>query len=183
MTKDDCFELGSVVKPHGLKGAVTAYFDADDPGVYQNIDAILIELHGNLVPHFITKVERKNVNQFILHFEGFTAEKEARAISKARLFLPLAALPKLEGKKFYYHELIGFNVEDEHYGSVGTVTSFNDQSANILMYVDHNGTEVLIPMTDDIYLDLNRETKTISTRIPIGLIEMYTEEHSQSDEE
>lgn len=183
MTKDDCFELGSVVKPHGLKGAVTAYFDADDPGIYQDIDAILIELHGSLVPHFIVKVERKNVNQFILHFEGFTAEKEARAISKAKLFLPLGALPELKGKKFYYHELIGFNVVDEQYGSVGTVTAFNDQSANLLMYVDHNETEIIIPMTDDIYLDLNRETKTISTNIPVGLIEMYTEEHSQSDEE
>jgi 16S rRNA processing protein RimM len=42
-------------------------------------------------------------------------------------------LPKLSGNKFYFHEVIGFEVEDIRLGYVGEIQSVNDTTAQPLL--------------------------------------------------
>jgi 16S rRNA processing protein RimM len=42
-------------------------------------------------------------------------------------------LPKLSGNKFYFHEVIGFEVEDQRLGIVGKIESINDSTAQPLL--------------------------------------------------
>jgi len=94
-------------------------------------------------------------------------------LMKCDLYLPLDSLPKLEGTKFYFHEIIGYQLNDENFGPVGTVKGVNDSTAQALFEVDRDGIEILIPMNDDFIKTLNRETKTITVNTPPGLIELY----------
>ncbi len=173
MNIKDCFELGSVIKPHGLKGAVSIYIDADDPGVYADLDAAFLQLGSSLVPHFIESIDRKSVNQFKVKFEGLESEEDARRISKAKIFLPLSALPPLEGKQFYFHEIIGFTLVDESFGPVGEIVEVLEYPGNILARTMHEGKEVLAPINDQTILEIDREAKTFLLRVPEGLIDMY----------
>lgn len=182
MRKEDCFELGSVVKPHGLKGAVTVFIDADDPNRYKGLDVVFVEIHNTLVPHFIQKTEPKNNGQMIFHFEEFDHVDQANAIAKAKLFLPLAALPKLTGKQFYFHEVIGWDAVDQAYGKIGSIVEFNDQGAQTLMVVNHEGVEILIPLLDEFLVEVNRESSTFNLDLPEGLVEMFTENDGERDE-
>jgi 16S rRNA processing protein RimM len=47
------------------------------------------------------------------------------------LYLPLKMLPKLSGNKFYFHEVIGFEVEDQRWHS-WKIESINDSTAQPL---------------------------------------------------
>jgi len=84
-------------------------------------------------------------------------------------------LPKLDGNKFYFHEIIGYQLNDENFGAVGTVKGVNDSTAQALFEVDRNGIEILIPMNDDFITNLDRVAKTITVNTPPGLIELYLE--------
>ena len=182
MRKEDCFELGTVVKAHGLNGAVTVFIDADDPKRYQGLDVVFVEIHNTLVPHFILKTEPKNNGQMIFRFEEFDHVDQANAIAKAKLFLPLEALPELNGKQFYFHEVIGWKVLDESYGSIGSIVEFNDQGAQTLMVVNHDGIEILIPLLDEFLVDVDRESSTFKLDLPEGLVEIFTENDGERDE-
>jgi 16S rRNA processing protein RimM len=46
MAKTEYFELGTLSKPHGLKGAFHLYLDVDDPYEYEDLDAIFLQ-QGN----------------------------------------------------------------------------------------------------------------------------------------
>jgi 16S rRNA processing protein RimM len=92
---------------------------------------------------------------------------------KCHLYLPLNLLPKLEGTKFYFHEVIGFQLHDENFGPVGVVKGINDSTAQALFEVDRDGTEILIPMNDDFIKSLDRSAQTITVNTPPGLIELY----------
>lgn len=83
-------------------------------------------------------------------------------------------LPKLSGNKFYFHEVIGFEVEDKRLGIVGEIQSINDTTAQPLFEVLNDGIEILIPMIDHFLVKIDRENKKVIMDLPEGgLIEMY----------
>ncbi|EDP71208.1 16S rRNA-processing protein [Flavobacteriales bacterium ALC-1] len=94
---------------------------------------------------------------------------------KTELYLPLDLLPKLDGDKFYFHEVIGFTIKDENYGEVGVLRGINDSTAQALFEIDRDGVEILIPMNDEFIVKVDREHKTIIVNTPVGLIDLYLE--------
>lgn len=173
MKKDDCFYLGKIVKKYSFKGEVLAKLDTDQPDIYENLDAIFLDFKNNLVPFFIEKSQLHKSDLLRIKFEDVDTEADADAIMKTNLFLPLEMLPKLEGNKFYFHEVIGFTITDKNFGNVGTLKAINDSTAQALFEIDRNGTEILIPMNDEFILEVNRTNKTIIVETPEGLIDLY----------
>ena len=173
MKKDDCFYLGKIVKKYSFKGELLAKLDTDEPELYEHLDAIFIDLRGNLVPFFIETSQLHKSDLLRLKFEGVDNETDADALLKTELYLPLNLLPKLEGNKFYYHEVIGFTVKDNHFGEVGIIKAINDSTAQALFEIDRNGIEILIPMNDEFIVEVNRGAKDIMMDLPEGLIDLY----------
>lgn len=175
MKKEDCFYLGKIVKKYSFKGELLAKLDTDEPDLYDNLDAIFINVRDRLIPYFIEHSQLHKSDLLRLKFEDVDTEEDADALMKAELYLPLAALPQLEGNKFYFHEVIGFTIIDKNFGEVGRITSINDSTAQSLFVLDRAGQEILIPMNDEFILEVNRANKTISVETPEGLIELYLE--------
>lgn len=173
MKKEDCFYLGKIVKKYSFKGEVLAKLDTDEPNLYENLDAIFLELRNNLVPFFVERSQLHKSTLLRLKFEDVDTEADAEAIIKSGLYLPLDFLPKLEGNKFYFHEVIGFTITDKNFGDVGTLKAINDTTAQALFEIDRNGTEILIPMNDEFILKVDREHNTILVETPEGLIDLY----------
>jgi 16S rRNA processing protein RimM len=173
MQKKDCFYLGTIVKKFSFKGELLAKLDTDEPELYEDLDAIFIDLRGTMVPFFIESSQLHKSDLLRIKFEDVNTEADADALIKAELYLPLAALPKLSGNKFYFHEVIGFQIIDENFGPTGIIVSINDTTAQALFEIEHNGKEILIPINDEIITKVDREQKTITVKAPDGLIELY----------
>ena len=92
---------------------------------------------------------------------------------QTELYLPLSSLPKLNGNRFYFHEVIGFKVVDDKLGELGTCKDFMDLSNNPLMQVDHDGKEILIPASQQFVTNVDRENKILHVTTPEGLVELY----------
>ena len=176
MKKEDCFYLGKIVKKYSYKGELLAKLDTDQPELYENMDAIFMDLRGNLVPFFVESSQLHKSDLLRLKFEDVDTEADADALIKSELYLPLDLLPKLEGDKFYYHEVIGFTITDSNFGEVGTIKAINDSTAQALFEIDRNGIEILIPMNDEFIVKVDKANKTIEVKTPEGLIDLYLNE-------
>ena len=176
MKKEDCFYLGKIVKKYSFKGELLAKLDTDEPELYENLDAIFIDLRGNLVPFFVESSQLHKSDLLRLNFEDVDSEADADALLKCDLYLPLDSLPKLEGNKFYFHEVIGFKITDENFGEVGIIKSVNDSTAQALFEIDRNSIEILIPMNDEFIVNVDRKNKTVFVNTPEGLIDLYLED-------
>ena len=173
MRKEDCFYLGKIVRKHSFRGEVVIKLDTDEPELYQEMESIFVDLGNNLVPFFIQKSLLQKGNQLRVRFEGIENEEDADAILKSDVYLPISLLPKLEGDKFYYHEVIGFTVIDTNYGEVGKLVNINDKAAQPLFEIERDDKEIFIPMIDDFIKKVDREKNTILVETPEGLIELY----------
>ena len=171
MDKKDCFNLGKITKPFGLKGEVVFFLDVDEPENYAALDSVFVEVKNQLVPYFIQNI-RINGNKATVLFEDLSRD-EALALVGCYLYLPLDLLPKLTGKKFYFHEIIGFTVIDSEKGDIGTVASVIEYPAQPLFQIINNGNEILLPVIDQIIDSVDREKRTITVTAPNGLIDLY----------
>jgi len=173
MDKKDFYYLGKITKLFGYKGEVIFYFDVDDVTEYRNLDAVFIDVNGALIPFLIEKLRLHQGSTAVVRIQDVEDIEAAQRLINAELYLPLSTLPKLDGKKFYFHEIIGYTVVDAEAGVVGVVEEVNDQSAQALLVIKEGYREVLFPIVDELIDRLDRKEKKIYVRFPEGLLDLY----------
>lgn len=173
MTKEECFYLGRIVSKFSFKGEVLIKLDTDEPESYLEMESVFVEYDKNLVPFFIERSSLQKSNLLRVKFEEVDSEEDAEDLMKCDLYLPLNLLPELNEDQFYFHEVIGFTVEDEHYGIVGTLTGINDTTSQALFEIEKDGKQILIPMNDQFLQNVDKKNKVIHVKTPEGLIDLY----------
>jgi 16S rRNA processing protein RimM len=176
MNKADCFVLGKLTKPHGYKGAMVLFIDADEPNAYREIDAIWVEVGERLVPHFIDALRPHNTaDKFVVELEGIESEAKAKAIAGCTAYLPSALLPKLDGNSFYLHEVNGWTVTDADGTPIGAIRKVLDYAIYPILevYSDEHDKEVLIPLPEQIEVKVDRAAQSLAVDVPEGLLETY----------
>ncbi len=180
MAKQEYFELGALAKPHGIKGALHAFLDVDDPYEYDELTSVFVQEKQELVPYFIDDIQIKpNLN--LIFFEGIDSVDKAKELVGKKLFLPMSFLPKLKDNQFYYHEIIDYQVNDQVLGTLGTVKEVYSTGAQDVIIMIYQGVEVLIPLTDEIVPKVDKQNKVIITHLPDGLLEVYMNESYDAD--
>lgn len=172
MQKDDCFYFGRVIKTHGIKGGLSIYIDADNPEDYQEIDMFFLEINKKLVPFFIDALQLQ-LNKAYVNLVDVEHVDQANSLVGKSIYLPLERLPHLAGNQFYFHEVNGFEIIDEQYGSLGKLEQVLEYPNQALFQLFYKSKEVLIPIHDDVIKMVDRKNKVISINAPDGLIEMY----------
>ena len=69
--------------------------------------------------------------------------------------------------------LIGYEVIDSKHGSLGKVEHVDDYSGNLVITVIFRDNEVLIPLSDDVVLEMDETSRQMRLACPEGLIELY----------
>ena len=173
MELKDCFYLGKITKKYSFKGELIISLDTDEPEIYKNLKSVFININGRLIPYFIEKSKSQKKATLRVKFEDINSEDEALSIINKEVYLPLENLPELKGKKFYYHEIIGYNVVDTNHGNIGLIIKVEDKTSQSIFIIKNNGKEILIPVNDNIIQMINRKNKTIHITAPNGLIDLY----------
>ena len=172
MKKEDCFYLGRVAKTHGLKGEVTIKLEADDPSAYLEMKHFFLEINKVLTPFFVDKIT-PNGDKFFISVQDVNTVEQARNLVGKPVYLPLEMLPKLSGKQFYFHEIVGYTVVDTEKGELGPVAEVLEYPTQAVLQVLKGKKEILIPIIDEVIQNVDRNKKILTITAPEGLIDMY----------
>lgn len=175
MDEAELFELGKVLKTFGSKGEVIVFLDVDHPGKYLHLDSVFIRFNKSLIPFFIEKITLKPKNQAVVKFSDVDDQEDAAIFTGCSLFLPLSNLPKLTGNRFYYHEVVGFEVIDVQKGPVGKIRRILELPHQAMFEIEAGDKEILVPVVDEIITRVDRKQKVVRINAPEGLIDMYLE--------
>lgn len=186
MTLDETYQLGYILKTHGLRGHVAAHFDVDDVADYLKLKKVYLTLPGaptKLVEHKVEKVQAQSGNKVLLKLHGIERIEEAELLRGSQLHLPLTQLPELEDDQFYFHDVIGFTVVDENLGPLGLVENFYELPQQDMLAMRYQGQEVLIPVVDELVSHANQEKKEIYVNLPEGLLDVYLKPSTRQQDE
>jgi len=182
MNTEDFYYLGKITKLYSYKGEVVFYFDVDVVSDYNGLDAVFIDVKGDVIPFMIEKITFTKGQSATVKLLDIDTEADARHLINAALYLPIETLPKLKGNKFYFHEVIGFEIWDKEEGNVGVVQRIIDHTAQPLFEIKDGFIEILLPIVDEFVLDVDRDKKRINVVFPEGLLDLYRNEDDEDDD-
>lgn len=171
MKKEQCYKIGKVARPHGLKGEVTVLLE-ETPADWETVKNVFIELGPNeLVPFFIEYASVRGTKAFV-KFEEHNTPEQAESISKKDIYLPKTERPKSGKGEFYDDEIIDFAVEDVHAGELGRVIAVETSAAIRLLVVSRGEKEILIPTNGPFITSINKAKRKISVDLPEGFLDI-----------
>ena len=131
---------------HGLKGYLKAI-------VYhaQHIQCLHHATYCYLTNDRVTFVKtsiaaRRTVNRhFYLKFSAIDTPEMARKLTNTIIAMHSSMLPPLQQDEYYWSDLIGLTIIDQHGQSLGTVSYLMATGANDVLIVQHGTKEYAIP--------------------------------------
>jgi len=163
--------IGKIVATHGLQGAVIMTHIVGNSQWLKPEDVLFLELHKeSYIPFFISQLKASNDEEYVLNLEDTNSNEAAR---------------KLVGKNVYVNEdilskhatdspllWIGFNVVDREKGSLGPIEDVLQAGPQWLAKITYNDKEVLLPLVDDMILDVNMKNKFVRMDLPDGILDL-----------
>lgn len=160
------------MRTHGVKGDLLIFLDVDDPKRYKKINSLMVERDGQLISFDITKVSLHE-NIITVHLEGIENMTKAEEFIKCDVYLPLSSLPKLDEKRFYFHEVINFKVIDKTKGEIGVFEKVFDSPHQTIAQIKNGDKEILVPMISEFIDRVDRKEKILYLNLPDGLVDLY----------
>jgi len=175
MKIEDSFYIGYITKTKGLKGEVQLFFEFQD---YEDLelDSLFIELNGRLVPFFVASHKLQANSTGYFYFEDIDTIEKAEKLLKKKVYLPLSKMPERGEDEFFYTDLKGFIVHDEHYGELGEIIEVHEYPQQFIAVVPYKFREVMFPLNEDIIKSIDEENGILEVDLPEGLVDLYINE-------
>ncbi len=173
------FEIGKILKPHGVKGEVTVLFKKTEFADIAN-NYYFLSLDGMFVPFFVEEFLFNTDVTARIKFKGVDLIEEASIYSGAPIFILTENFREIQEEEREsdneWSEFVGYTVFDEDTSVVGVIKSIDTSTINTLFVIDNGDEELLIPATRDFIAKEDSEQKYLYLQLPEGLLDKPIEE-------
>lgn len=183
MDREGYFYLGKIVKAHGLKGAVQIAFDTANPEDYLDLESIFVEHKQRLVPFFIEDFSLQGKNKGLLKLEDLDTIEQAQNYHSSALYIKDDEISENDQDEAAFFEVIGYTIIDQNLGNLGPVSDYYEKVGQDLIAFDYKGQEALIPVNENIVLEIDADSQTVTTCIPEGLLDIYLSSETNPGDE
>lgn len=169
---DEITKIGQLVKPHGIKGEITATVDYDID--LTELKCIVVNVDGIFVPFFINAIRPKSSESVILSIDDIASDNMAKQLCGSDYYalnsdLEFSDMPDNGGG--YVADFIGYTITESNGNAVGRIYDYDDSTSNILFLVRRpDDSTSYIPVAEEFIEAIDPESKTIVMSLPEGLI-------------
>lgn len=165
--------VGKIVNTHGIRGEVRVISQTDFPELrYQKGAKLTLFREGNAPLELTIANHRKHKNFDLLTFEGYPNINDVEFFREGILKVSEEDLTDLEENEYYYYEIIGLEVIDEHGEVLGKVKEILSPGANDVWVVQRKGQkDALIPYIASVVKEIDLDTNQVHVEIPEGLLD------------
>lgn len=164
------FEIGKIVKTHGLQGGVKVKSYLTDPGsLLPRLEAVYLQREETDMQRCQLTRYQSGSRYFFLEMEGVSDYQAAASLLGYRVYAPVDKLAPLPEGEYYWHDLIGMDVTTEEGFPLGKISEIFSAGSNDV-YVCRNGEEEkLLPATEDVIRKVDKVKNIMTVRLLEGL--------------
>ena len=171
MASEKYISVGKIGKPHGLSGAFRFFLDRELKSTNKIPGHFLLDMKGNFMPWFITSVEWTGFNEGYILFEEISSPEKGKQYTGTELCLSekdISTYFRKDALSLDY--LTGYKVIDEEEGELGLIEEVVENPGQVLLSINHQGKEIMIPFVEEFIVTLNKRKKELILSLPEGLL-------------
>lgn len=174
MTEERLLNVGTIVNTHGVKGEVRVWPQTDFPELRFKPGSKLLlvppEEAGNPSPVEIQS-SREQKNVYVLKLKGIDDMNGAEKLKGWGLKVAETERAPLDEGEYYVRDIVGCTVITEEGETLGTVSDVLTPGANDVWVVKRaKGKELLLPVIDEVVLEVDVAAKRIKVHLMEGLL-------------
>jgi 16S rRNA processing protein RimM len=170
---DQWFTVGKLVNTQGIRGEVKILSQTDFPDVRFAPGSRLTLFDPKTTNQVIVVIlsAREQKGTFIAKLEGYDNINDVEKYKGWDVKVSEKDLVDLDADEYYYHEIVGCRVVTDEGEELGTISEILSPGANDVWVVDRpNGKQLLLPIIDEVLLDVNVDAKLVTVHLLEGLI-------------
>lgn len=170
-------QIGKLVATHGVKGElILEHVLGENASIkdLKQLKAIFVEeAKGSYIPYFPTQISKRKATELLLTLEGLGSKESAKRLVRKPVWLLQQDFAKLADSSAPV-ALIGYMVYNEEV-PLSEVLEVIEQPHQILLRIEYQQKEVLIPLHEETLDKIDRARKQVHVTLPDGLLEIYLE--------
>jgi 16S rRNA processing protein RimM len=152
-------QVGFVLKSHGYKGHLKIELSVD----YVPTDFLLLEINDKFVPF---SIESYNSSASIIKLIGFDEIEHIQHLLNVPI-LDFANESDLDSPN-----IIGYTLLDQVSGAEYEILDLIENPGQNLIEFRHGFKDVLLPVHEDIIMDIDHDNKIVSAQFPDGILDL-----------
>jgi len=162
--REDFQEVGSAVKVHGTKGELKFILTQN----FKIKEWAFLEFRGKPVPFYIEHTKAEFADEMIMKLRSIDSVEQASTYIGKPLLMLAKQVKMVKNANDW--NLEGYSMLDEQMGELGIITGIIDNTYQSLALVNYQGREIMVPLVDEIVLEINDKKKEVFVAIPDGLL-------------
>ena len=165
----DLLEVGKIVNTHGLRGEGKVVPWTDYPEVFEDIDFVYVKKKSEYERLDVKGIKYQK-NNLIVRFSQITDINMAEKYKNQVIYAEREILGELPEGVYYIADLIGLDIVTEDGEKIGTVSDVFNTGSNDIYEVKREGKKnLLLPVIDDVVLNIDVDGGKITVRMMDGL--------------
>lgn len=160
--------VGSIQKPHGIKGEVKVFLKTDFAKErFKKGNEIILKLNGK-EEKLVVDTSRMHKGSLLLKFVGLDSLNDVEFHHKGELFVEDAVRHELPKDEYYFSELVGLSAFNEGV-ELGEIIEMIDNPAHPIMRIKTPERDILVPFLKVFVAAVDLEAKRVDINWMEGL--------------
>ncbi|BCG59733.1 ribosome maturation factor RimM [Paenibacillus sp. URB8-2] len=167
--------VGKLVNTHGIRGEIKVLSRTDFAEVRfaPGSKLLIIPEDGKGRLEVTVEAAREHKGMYIVKLKGYSDINQVEKYKGSLIKVTEGARVELPENEYYFHDIIGCEVftEEEGNAPLGVITEILTPGANDVWVVKRpKGQDLLIPVIDDVVIDVDVPNKRVKIQLMEGLL-------------
>lgn len=170
---NDCIKIGTFRKSHGLSGTLDLAFEPEWETSVEQTELFITETDGLPLPWFVAPdgVRITSYKTALVDLDWIENQQSAKKLCGNSVYiLKSNIIPNQETPEL--SDWTGFSICNEKGDFIGKVNSTENYAGNLVMMVDTLHGEKMVPLHEDLIMEVNIKTRMLTMEFPEGLLEI-----------
>lgn len=164
-------QIGTLGKSWGNQGLITASIFEGYLGSIAADGFVFLDHDGLYVPYYIERITPKG-NKLHIKLEDIVSASDADNLKSKKLYLKreeVSDIPVTPTKEI--DQFVGYQIYDgdNHIGEIQSIESLPQQE---MAFVSYQGSQIMIPLIDNLVNDIDDDSRVIKMSLPEGLLDI-----------
>ena len=163
--------IGSIFRAHGVHGIIKVMVEPVFMDDLLELEAVFIESPKTPHPFFVKHVEAIADDMALLTLEEIDSKEKITPLLKCNIQAREEDVSAEEPED--WEDLDGYLLIDKNEGIIGPIEELIEMPHQILAQLHYKGKEILVPMHDDLIIEIDDQQRRVTMNLPEGFFEIF----------